>query len=61
MIAMWCIFDKFDKFIFLALHLFYFRYKLYIAFKNMPCELMEFTRRIALFQFFEDIICRHTG
>lgn len=30
-------------------------------FKNMPCELLEFPRRIALFQFFEDIICRHAG
>ena len=27
----------------------------------MPCELLEFPRRIALFQFFEDIICRHAG
>ena len=42
---------------------FYFRHKLYIVFKNMPCELLEFSSHGVLFYFsFARIsFCRHTG
>ena len=58
MIAMWCIFDKF---IFLTLHFFYFRCKLYINLQKLPCELLEFSlsTRPILFQFFEDLVRTH--
>ena len=42
--------------------LFYLRNKLYIVFKNMPCELLEFSPHgISYFSFFKDIICCQIG